>query len=106
MAEEKKNALLRFWETIEKAGDAIKLARAAKSLQRQAEIDVAKAQKVMENARTAFEKAKVESKEKPETGFKAIVDRFMELQIATKKFDDSLAVYKELFEEEPRLLAK
>jgi len=104
MAEEKKNALLRFWETIEKTGDAIKLSRAVKSLQRQAEIDVAKAQEVMEESRAKFEKAKVDAKNTND--FKSIVDRFMDFKIATKKFEDSLDVYKELFEEEPRLLAK
>ncbi len=104
MAEEKKNALIRFWETIEKAGDSIKIARAAKSLQRQAEIDVAKAQEVMEESRAKLEKAKVDAK--TSNDFKGIVDKFMDLKIATKKFEDSLEVYKELFEEEPRLLAK
>ena len=104
MAEEKKNALIRFWEAIEKAGDNIKIARAAKSLQRQAEIDVAKAQDVMEEARMKFEKAKIDAKESND--FKSIVDKFMDLKIANKKFDDSLDVYIELFEEEPKLLAK
>lgn len=104
MSEEKKNALIRFWEAIEKAGDNIKIARAAKSLQRQAEIDVAKAQELMEEARAKLEKAKVDAKNTND--FKSIVDKFMDLKIASKKFDDSLEVYKELFEEEPRLLAK
>lgn len=104
MSDEKKNALIRFWEAIEKAGDSIKIARAAKSLQRQAEIDVAKAQELMEEARAKLEKAKVDAKNTND--FKSIVDKFMDLKIASKKFDDSLEVYKELFEEEPRLLAK
>lgn len=43
MSETKKNRLIAFWENLEKAGDSIKIKRAAKSLQRQAEIDVAKA---------------------------------------------------------------
>ena len=104
MAEEKKNALIRFWETIEKVGDNIKIARAAKSLQRQAEIDVAKAQEVMDEARAKLEKAKVDAKDTND--FKSIVEKFMDLKVATRKFEDSLNVYKELFEEEPKLLAK
>jgi len=104
MTEQKKNALVRFWEAIEKAGDTIKLNRAAKSLQRQAEIDVAKAQEVMEEARIKLEKAKIDAQNTND--FKSIVDKFMELKIATKKFDDSLEVYIELFEEEPKLLAR
>ena len=35
----KKNKLILFWENLEKTGDKIKISRAAKSLQRQAEID-------------------------------------------------------------------
>ena len=48
----KKNKLVLFWEKLEKVGDKFKVARAAKSLQRQAEIDVAKAQEDFETAKT------------------------------------------------------
>jgi tetratricopeptide (TPR) repeat protein len=101
---EKKNKLITFWESIEKAGDKIKINRAARSLQRQAEIDVASASDNYENELATFEKAKVDAKDKPETGFKNIYESYMQLKIKKKRFDDAVEVYKELFEEEPRLL--
>ena len=104
MSEEKKNALIRFWESIEKVGDSIKTARAAKSLQRQAEIDVAKAQENKEKARADLETAKVKAKETQ--NFQAIVDAFMKYKVESKKFDDAMEVYKELFEETPKLLVE
>jgi hypothetical protein len=104
MTASKKNKLVLFWENIEKAGDKIKIGRAARSLQRQAEIDVAKAQEDFEAAITAFDKAKVDAKEDTTKGFKIIVDRHMKVQIEKKKFDDSVAMYEALFEEKPRLL--
>ena len=100
----KKNKLVLFWEKLEKAGDSIKAGRAAKALQRQAEIDVAKAQDSFESAKSALEKAKVDAKDNTESGFRAIVEKFMKLQIEEKKFNDSIAIYEELFEEKPRLL--
>ena len=104
MVTTKKNKLVLFWERIEKAGDKVKIARAAKSLQRQAEIDVAKAQEDFESAKSALEDAKVEAKDKTDTGFKTIVEKFMKVQIEEKKFKDAVAIYKELFEEDPKLL--
>ena len=104
MTEKKKNKLILFWESIEKVGDKLKIARAAKSLQRQAEIDVAKAQEELETERSTFEKAKVEAKDKPETGFKKIYESYMQLKVKQKRFDDAVEVYTELFEENPRLL--
>jgi len=104
MSDTKKNKLILFWESIEKAGDSIKIKRAAKSLQRQAEIDVAKALEDYETEKATFDKAKVDAKDKPDTGFKNIYESFMKLSIKKKRFDDAVTVYKELFEEEPRLL--
>jgi hypothetical protein len=103
MTEVKKNKLITFWESVTKdVLDQMKAKNAAKSLQRQAEIDVAKAQENLEKAKELFEKSKVAAKDKPE--FQNIVDCFMNVKIAQKKFDDSVAVYTELFEESPRLL--
>lgn len=104
MTTSKKNKLVLFWENLEKVGDKIKIGRAAKSLQRQAEIDVAKAQDSFETAKTALEKAKVDAKDYTESGFRTIVSKFMQVQIEEKKFNDSIAIYEELFEEKPRLL--
>ena len=104
MTTSKKNKLILFWENIEKLGDKIKIGHAARALQRQAELDVAKAQDSFESARTALEKAKVDAKDNTESGFRAIVSKFMQLQIEEKKFNDSIAIYEELFEEKPRLL--
>lgn len=100
----KKNKLVLFWENIEKLGDKVKNAKAARSLQRQAEIDVAKSQEDFEAAKTALEKAKVDARENTTTGFKAIVEKYMKVQIEEKKFNDAVGVYEELFEEKPRLL--
>ena len=104
MTTQKKNKLILFWEKIEKAGDSIKIGRAAKSLQRQAEIDVAKAQEKHEAAKSALEKAKVDAKDNTESGFRAIVEKYISVQIEEKKFNDAIGVYEELFEEKPRLL--
>jgi len=99
-----KNKLIAFWETIEKTKDSMKINRAAKSLQRQAEIDVAKALEDYETEQATFEKAKVDAKDSPETGFKKIYESFMKLSVKKKRFEDAVTVYKELFDEEPRLL--
>jgi hypothetical protein len=104
MTTSKKNKLVLFWEKIEKAGDTIKIGRAARSLQRQAEIDVAKSQEHFESARTIFEQAKIDAKDDTEKGFRSIVDKFMRVQIEEKRFNDAVAIYEELFEEKPRLL--
>jgi hypothetical protein len=99
-----KNKLITFWESIEKVADSVKIARAAKSLQRQAEIDVAQASDNYEQEETTFEKAKMDAKDKPESGFKAIYESYMKLAVKKKRFEDAIAVYKDLFEEEPKLL--
>lgn len=104
MSETKKNRLIAFWENLEKAGDSIKIKRAAKSLQRQAEIDVAKAQEELETEKAVFEKEKVDAKDNPSTGFKKIYESYMKVKIKQKRFNDAIEVYRELFEEEPRLL--
>ena len=100
----KKNKLLLFWEALEKTGDKIKASRAAKSLQRQAEIDVAKAQEDLESAKSKFDEAKKNAKDNTEPGFRNIVSSFMKVQIEEKKFNDAVAIYELLFEEKPRLL--
>lgn len=104
MSETKKNKLVQFWEQIEQAGDKVKIARAARSLQRQAEIDVAEAHEKYEQAVTNFEKAKTDAKEDTKKGFVDIVNKYRSLQIERKKFDDAKEIYEELFEEPPRLL--
>lgn len=104
MTVKKKNALISFWESVEKAGDKIKIGRAAKSLQRQAEIDVAKASDDFEQEEATFEKAKVNAKEDTEKGFKNIYESYMKLAVKKKRLEDAITVYKELFDEEPRLL--
>ena len=99
-----KNKLVQFWEAIEKTADSVKINRAAKSLQRQAEIDVAQASDNYENEQVTFEKAKLDAKDKPDTGFKVIYESYMKLAVKKKRFEDAVAVYTELFGEEPRLL--
>ena len=97
-----KSKLVLFWETIEKTADSVKVGRAAKSLQRQAEIDVATASDNLENEQATFEKAKVDAKDKPETGFKAIYESYMKLKVKKQRLEDAIAVYEELFEEKPK----
>ena len=99
---EKKNKLVLFWEA--KAGDKIKAVRASKSLQRQAEIDVAKAQENFENAKDAFDKAKMDAKDNPKTGFQQIVKTHRAMVVEKKDFDNAIEIYEALFEEKPRLL--
>ena len=99
-----KNKLVTFWEAIEKTADSVKINRAAKSLQRQAEIDVAKASDDFENEQETFEKAKVSAKDNPQTGFKKIYESYMALKVKKKRFEDAVEVYKELFDVEPKLL--
>jgi tetratricopeptide (TPR) repeat protein len=103
MTEKKKNALILFWEGVEKTGDKMKIARAARSLQRQAEIDVGEKQEEFENAQSELEKAKVDAKTDTKGGFKKIHEAYMKVQIQKKKYDDAVDVYKELFEENPKL---
>ena len=98
---EKKNKLIAFWEA---KTDTLKATRAAKSLQRQAEIDVAKAQEDLENAKSKFDEEKMNAKDDPKEGFKKIVKAHMALQVEQKKFDDAILIYEALFEEKPRLL--
>ena len=53
--------LIDFWN--KEIGDEIKAEKAARSLQRQAEIDIAHAQEEYENAKSDFEKAKMDAKD-------------------------------------------
>ena len=99
-----KSKLVLFWEAIEKTADSVKHARAAKSLQRQAEIDVASASDAYENEQATFEKAKVDAKDAPEKGFKVIYESYMKLSVKKKRLEDAIAVYEILFEEKPKLL--
>ena len=94
--------LIDFWnQTI---GDEVKANRAAKSLQRQAEIDVADAHENYEAAQADFEKAKMGAKDDAKEGFKKIVEKHRKMLIEKKKFDDAVLMYESLFEEKPRLL--
>ena len=99
-----KNKLIVFWESVEKTVDSVKMARTAKSLQRQAEIDVASALDAFEQEEATFEKAKMDAKDNPEKGFKAIYESFMKLAVKKKRFEDAVTVYKDLFDEDPKLL--
>lgn len=99
---EKKNKLVLFWES--RVGDKIKAVRASKSLQRQAEIDVAKAQEDFETAKDAFDKAKMDAKDDPKEGFKNIVKTHRAMVVEKKDFENSIEIYEALFEEKPRLL--
>ena len=99
---EKKNKLVLFWEA--KAGDKIKAIRSSKSLQRQAEIDVAKAQEDFETAKDAFDKAKMDAKDNAKEGFKNIVKTHRAMMVEKKDFDNAIEIYEALFEEKPRLL--
>jgi DNA polymerase III delta prime subunit len=99
-----KSKLVLFWEKIEKTADSVKHMRSAKSLQRQAEIDVASASDAYENEQASFEKAKVDAKDKPESGFKAIYESYMKLAVKKKRLEDAITVYELLFEEKPKLL--
>jgi len=94
--------LIEFWN--KEIGDEIKAARAAKSLQRQAEIDVANAQECYENAKAEFEKAKMDAKDDWKGGFKKIAEKHRTMVVEKKAFDDVISIYESLFEEKPRLL--
>ena len=99
-----KSKLVLFWEKIEKTADSVKHGRAAKSLQRQAEIDVAKASDAVEQEEATFEKAKVDAKDDSVNGFKNIYESFMKLKVKKQRLDDAIEVYTILFETEPKLL--
>ncbi len=99
---EKKSKLVLFWEKV--GGDKLKVARAAKSLQRQAEIDVAAAHEKYEASVDAFDKAKMDAKEDPKTGFQKIVKTHRAMMVEKKDFDNAIEIYEALFEEKPRLL--
>ena len=99
-----KNKLITFWESVEKTVDSVKMARSAKSLQRQAEIDVASASDAYEQEEITFEKAKMEAKDDSANGFKKIYESYMKLAVKKKRFEDAITVYKELFDVEPKLL--
>jgi len=98
----KKNKLVLFWEA--NAGDKIKATRSCKSLQRQAEIDVAKAQEDYETAKDAFDKAKMDAKDDAKEGFKNIVKTHRAMVVERKDFENAIEIYEALFEEKPRLL--
>jgi hypothetical protein len=97
-----KNGLIKFWE--ERVKNPIKLERASKSLQRQAEIDVASAQEAYEAAKDEFDSRKLAAKDDPKQGFNKIVEAHKDVQIAKKKFNDKIDMYEMLFQEKPRLL--
>lgn len=102
MVQAKKNKLVLFWEKA--LGDSVKAARASKSLQRQAEIDVAKAQEDFETSKDAFDKAKMDAKDNPKEGFQKIVKTHRAMVVEKKDFDNAIEIYEALFEEKPRLL--
>lgn len=104
MAERKTNPLVTLWENMKEKGEKINVQKAAKSLQRQAEIDVAEAQEAAEAANDAFEKAKYDALSDRENGFKKIVKAFEKKQIEEKRFNDAVEMYKSLFEESPKLM--
>ena len=101
MVAAKKNVLISFWE---QKVDKRTAARAAKSLQRQAEIDVAKAQEDYETAKDEFDKAKMEAKDDTKKGFQNIVKTHRAMVVEKKDFDNAIEIYEALFEEKPRLL--
>jgi hypothetical protein len=94
--------LIDFWN--KEIGDEIKAERAARSLQRQAEIDVANAQECYENAKADFEKSKMDAKDDWKGGFKKIAEKHRIMSVEKKAYDDIIAIYESLFEEKPRLL--
>ena len=93
--------LIEFWE---QATDKVSAERAAKSLQRQAEIDVASAQESYESAGADFDKAKMDAKDDSKKGFQKIVETHRKMLVEKKKFEDSISIYEALFGEKPRLL--
>ena len=99
-----KSVLVQFWEAVEKTADSVKHTRAAKSLQRQAEIDVAQASDEYEQEQATFEKAKVDAKDDSVKGFKKIYESFMKLKVKKQRLEDAITVYEVLFEEKPKLL--
>ena len=94
--------LIDFWN--KEIGDEIKAERAARSLQRQAEIDVAKSQEEYENAKADFEKSKMDAKDDWKGGFKKIAEKHRVMVVEKKAYDDIISIYESLFEEKPRLL--
>jgi tetratricopeptide (TPR) repeat protein len=96
-----RKTLIEFWEA---KTDKKTAQRAAKSLQRQAEIDVAKAQEDYETAKDAFDKAKMDAKDNTKEGFQKIVKTHRAMVVEKKDFDNAIEIYEALFEEKPRLL--
>jgi len=104
MSDKRTNPLVALWETMKEAGEKINIAKAAKSLQRQAEIDVAEAQETAETAKDNFDKAKLDALKDRENGFKNIVKAFGKMNVEQQRLTDAIDMYESLFEEKPRLL--
>ena len=99
---EKEHALVSFWKEVDEKAEETNLQESALALQRQAEIDVPSKKNAYLDAQTALRKAKIAAKDKP--NFTSIVDASLALQIAETKYNKSLAVYIDMFGEEPKLL--
>ena len=100
----KNNPLVVLWEQMKEKGEKINVQRAAKSLQRQAEIDVAEAQEAFETAKDAFEKSKLDAMTDRENGFKNMVKARGKMKVEKQRLTDAIDMYKDSFEEEPKLL--
>ena len=96
------HTLVSFWkEAIEKTEET-NLQESALSLQRQAEIGVSEKKNAYLEAENALRKAKIKAKDNP--NFITIVDANLSVEIAKTKYEKSLAVYLDMFGEEPKLL--
>jgi len=97
------NKLIAFWNDQKANEENINLSEAALAIQRQAEIDVATIRNEVETATITLRKSKIDAQKSKD--FKAIVEASISVKIANKRYEEALETYKELFGEEPKLLA-
>jgi len=96
------HTLVSFWkEAIEKTEET-NLQESALALQRQAEMGVSEKKNAYLDAETSLRKIKIAAKDNP--NFISIVDANLTVEIAKAKYEKALAVYLDMFGEEPKLL--
>lgn len=99
---EESNFLFKIWNMAEEKLEGIKMKKASKRLQRQAEIEVGKSLDKVDEADSLFEAAVAESLK---TGnFEKISTASLNLQTTKKVHESALNTYKLVFGEDPKLV--
>ena len=103
MSETKKEGLLqKIWNRTEDVLDAIQASKAKKNLQLSAERHVMEAVDALDTAEVNYEQSILEARNTKD--FTKIVNAKLVLLTATKKKEEAVAVYRDLFEVDPKFL--